>query len=253
MGRTVALSGFGLTVTPLTSPEVVQRIQADVRSGRGLIIGNVNLHGLYVHQTDARFRCYIDQCDLVLLDGWPIVSLAGRADSGVSSAHRVGSTDWLFPLMSEAPWLDRPLRITAVGGTPSSTMLAAKEVARRYPRVEWRGHDGFEALSLSAAAVAADLEWADVVLVGMGMPRQEHWILDNLSALSGKVVADVGGCLDYVAGVQRLAPRWLGPLKLEWLYRLLANPGRLWRRYLLEPVLLGALLVRNRGGSRGRA
>jgi N-acetylglucosaminyldiphosphoundecaprenol N-acetyl-beta-D-mannosaminyltransferase len=69
----------------------------------------------------------------------------------------------------------------------------------------------------------------------MGMPRQEWWILDNLDRISANIVLQAGACFDYVAGEVPLPPRWMGQLGLEWLYRLVSEPGRLWRRYLVEP------------------
>src|SRR5262249_26216345 len=74
-----------------------------------------------------------------------------------------------------------------------------------------------------------------LLLIGMGMPRQERWIIDNLSALPSCVVLPAGGTMDYVAGATAAAPRWLGQLGLEWLFRLGHEPKRLWRRYLIEP------------------
>src|SRR5690606_25524795 len=78
----------------------------------------------------------------------------------------------------------------------------------------------------------------DVVLVGMGMPRQELWIIDNRPALKRGVLFPVGAAFDYEAGVQRAAPRVLGALGVEWLFRLAAQPRRLAFRYLVEPWFL---------------
>ena len=78
----------------------------------------------------------------------------------------------------------------------------------------------------------------DILLVGMGMPRQETWILENQKDIAAHAIFTSGALMDYVAGETPAPPRWLGPLGLEWLYRLLSEPGRLWRRYLLEPWLI---------------
>ena len=81
----------------------------------------------------------------------------------------------------------------------------------------------------------------DVLLVGMGMPRQELWVLENQLLINPCVVFTVGGAFDYEAGVQHAAPRWLGHMGGEWLYRLVRNPRRMYRRYCVEPwSLLGA-------------
>jgi len=74
-----------------------------------------------------------------------------------------------------------------------------------------------------------------VVLVGMGMPIQENWIAQNAHRLDQGVLLSVGGAFDYEAGVQIPAPRWLGRLGLEWLFRFAVQPKRLFRRYFVEP------------------
>jgi N-acetylglucosaminyldiphosphoundecaprenol N-acetyl-beta-D-mannosaminyltransferase len=79
-------------------------------------------------------------------------------------------------------------------------------------------------------------------MVGMGMPRQEYWVLDNLRNIQANVILTAGACLDYVAKAAPTPPRWIGHLGLEWLYRLLSDPVRLWRRYLLEPWFILKLL-----------
>ncbi|MDP3379476.1 MAG: WecB/TagA/CpsF family glycosyltransferase, partial [Brevundimonas sp.] len=82
-----------------------------------------------------------------------------------------------------------------------------------------------------------------VLLVGMGMPRQEIWIADHLDALPDCVVLNVGAAFDYEAGVQKAAPRWMGKAGLEWLYRLAVDPRRLFHRYCVEPWhLIGPIM-----------
>jgi N-acetylglucosaminyldiphosphoundecaprenol N-acetyl-beta-D-mannosaminyltransferase len=84
----------------------------------------------------------------------------------------------------------------------------------------------------------------NVLMVGMGMPRQEHWLVDNIRHLHANVVLNAGATMDYVVGVVPTPPRWSGRLGLEWLYRLAAEPKRLWRRYLIEPwFVLGLFLA----------
>ncbi|RUT04502.1 hypothetical protein DSM107010_57820 [Chroococcidiopsis cubana SAG 39.79] len=75
-------------------------------------------------------------------------------------------------------------------------------------------------------------------MLGIGMPRQEHWILDNLDRLSANAILTAGAAMDYVAGAVPTPPRWAGQFGLEWLFRLLAEPQRLWRRYSIEPWLI---------------
>ena len=77
------------------------------------------------------------------------------------------------------------------------------------------------------------------------MPRQEAWIARNLAALPDCVILNVGAAFDYEAGVQRAAPRWMGRVGLEWLYRLAHDPRRLFRRYCVEPWSLAGPAARD--------
>jgi N-acetylglucosaminyldiphosphoundecaprenol N-acetyl-beta-D-mannosaminyltransferase len=82
-----------------------------------------------------------------------------------------------------------------------------------------------------------------VLVVGMGMGRQERWIMDNLDRLEVNGIGTSGACIEYFAGAVPTPPRWLGPIGLEWLYRLCTNPRRFAWRYLVEPwLVLGFIL-----------
>lgn len=82
-------------------------------------------------------------------------------------------------------------------------------------------------------------------MVGMGMPFQEHWILDNLEFIQVNAILNAGACFDYVAGAVPVPPRWMGRIGFEWLYRLMNEPGRLAKRYLWEPWFLIPHMVKD--------
>lgn len=229
-------------VTPQSAAQVASLALTRARAHEGLVIGNLNLHGVYMFHTNAEFRAYCDSCDLVLIDGAPIAWAAG-----VGTGLRVGSTDWLDELMPAA----NGITILAIGGTPRSASAAEERMNREFPAVRWIGADGYNRATVSDA-LHAQIKSADIVLVGMGMPLQEGWLLANESLLEGKVVANVGGCIDYYAGTQHLAPRWMGRAGVEWIFRLARDPKRLAYRYLFEPLKLLAVLVARRVARSGR-
>ena len=236
-------------VSPMTADEVCDWILSDPVADGPRVLANVNLHGAYLLYRDPDFHRLTGQAAAVLVDGWPILQLAKTVSSKrLQAQHRVGSTDWLETLLRRDP----PLRVVAVGGTPDSSSAAAAAVAAQTRNIRWSAFDGYDFKPQCAgngpSSLDAALANSDVVLIGMGMPTQERWILENRDRLpAGAVVANVGGCFDYLAGSQKLAPRWMGRFGLEWLYRLVNAPGRLAGRYLWEPLKLAAVIARHRG------
>lgn len=239
--ETVKLPLVNLRVTPLKAAEVVDLIHHTATLKRELRIANLNLHALFLCTESDDYARFVDQSGVVLVDGWPILALARIQKASLTAAHRVGSTDWLDALLRDP----RAIRVCAIGGTEETSLAAASYVARSFPHVSWRAIDGYGGLSREGLGRLHDaLDHADLVLVGLGMPLQEQWIEASGDLLRGKIVANVGGCIDYLGGAQRLAPRWIGAIGFEWLYRLARSPRRLAYRYLVEPVLLLRNLVR---------
>lgn len=240
------LRSLDLTVTPMTATDVVDVLDRPAPDGP-VVIANLNLHGLYLALTEPGFAAFCRGADYVVVDGWPIWLWARlRLGSRVNRRHRVGSSDWVGKIIEA----DRAMRVVAVAGRPESARLATRAVRGRCHALDWVGFDGYDNRPQTDDAAAVELpeaiERGCLVLVGMGMPVQEAWIEQNRSLLAGCYVANVGGCIDYLSGAQRLAPRWLGPLGLEWLFRLCCDPRRLWHRYLIEPFHLAYLLGKAR-------
>jgi N-acetylglucosaminyldiphosphoundecaprenol N-acetyl-beta-D-mannosaminyltransferase len=130
-------------------------------------------------------------------------------------------------------------------------------VRRRWPDIKIAGHHGFfdmaEGSTQNGAVIGAiNAAACDVLLVGMGMPRQEHWIAANRSAINAKVILATGGFMDYFAGEIPTPPRLLARVGLEWLFRLRDEPRRLWKRYLVEPWLLMHIIVMDAIRRRGK-
>ncbi|MCK8671924.1 WecB/TagA/CpsF family glycosyltransferase [Rhodococcus sp. NPDC003382] len=242
----VRIDLLGIRLHPMNAAEVADLIGSASRAGEPLWIANYNLHALYLHLKDSRFREAYRKAGVFLVDGWPILQLARIASRRkLGGDRRVGSSDWLDVLLESG----ERRTIVSIGASPESARFAAERVEANHPNVVWMGFDGYRLEPQSS--MATGLTWqeavrkADVVLVGRGMPTQEYWIAENIGndEFAGKVVANVGGCIDYLSGAQDLAPRWTGRCGVEWLYRLARSPRRLAFRYLVEPVLLMVLVV----------
>jgi N-acetylglucosaminyldiphosphoundecaprenol N-acetyl-beta-D-mannosaminyltransferase len=135
-----------------------------------------------------------------------------------------------------------------VGGEQAVVERARERLSSCYPGADVRVRNGFfDATPGSAdnASVVAEAKAfaPQILFVGMGMPRQELWILNHLEALPDCAIFSVGAAFDYEAGAQKPAPRWMGRMGVEWLFRLLHDPKRLARRNLVEPWSLSGLIL----------
>jgi N-acetylglucosaminyldiphosphoundecaprenol N-acetyl-beta-D-mannosaminyltransferase len=148
-------------------------------------------------------------------------------------------------------------RIFYIGSPPGVANKGAATLRDRHPGLCIEVSHGYFNASASSRDSTDLLERirtfeAHIVMVGMGMPRQERWIHQHLQGIVANVVLPCGACMDYVAGQIPTPPRWMGRVGLEWLSRLVAEPRRLWRRYLIEPWALIPAYLRDLRSFRSR-
>lgn len=243
-------SVLGADLHLLTTEELTEVVGDLAGAGRRAVIANHNLHSLYLLRSGVPGLAELyAAADVVHVDGMLLCLLGRLAGHPVRREHRTTYLDWVGPLGRMCA--ERGLRVALVGGRPGVADQAARRLSDSSPglRIVGTSHGYFDVTSEEACeAVEADLaSWRpDVVLVGMGMPRQELWFSSRREQLPPATYLMAGGCFDYLAGVTATPPRWMGQVGLEWLYRLVGDPRRLWRRYLVEPVLLLGLLARDR-------
>lgn len=237
-----ACSFLGITVHVLTADDLHSLIEeAVVKDERRVIIAHHNMHSLYIYHHDPGMREFYDRSNVVHVDGMPLVFLGRLAGCPLERRHRVTYVDWVRPLMREAA--RQGWRVFFLGSKPGVAAGAADILKKEMPGLQletlhgyFNGAPGSEENQNVLQRI--ETYGPDILMVGMGMPRQEHWILENLSGLHAKVILTAGACMDYVAGAVSTPPRWMGYWGLEWLYRLLCEPRRLWRRYLVEPLFV---------------
>jgi N-acetylglucosaminyldiphosphoundecaprenol N-acetyl-beta-D-mannosaminyltransferase len=186
-------------------------------------------------------RAYYDLCDIAYADGMPVVAIARALGYPFSREHRITSLDFIDQILSEAA--SRAWRICYLGSTAEVVSKAAEVFRANHPGLQLDVRSGyFDARkgSHEALQVVAEINSfsPDILIVGMGMPRQEEWLLDNHQALNATVLFPIGALADYIAGAIPTPPRWAGRWGLEWFFRLMAEPKRLGRRYILDPWTL---------------
>jgi N-acetylglucosaminyldiphosphoundecaprenol N-acetyl-beta-D-mannosaminyltransferase len=245
---------LGVELNALDLAAIVAILEAAIDSGRKLLLANQNLHSVYICSQDARVRAFFEGADYTHIDGTSLI-FAGRLKGlPFHSAHRMGYMD-LFPALVPV-FVRHRWRVFYLGAKPEVLQAGLASIRRTAPDLEIEGHHGyFDKVSSSEenceVLTRINNFRPHVLFVGMGMPIQEHWIFENQPSLDTNVILHCGALMDYIAGAIPTPPRWLGPIGLEWAFRLLTEPRRLWRRYFFEPLhLLLTLFLATRHRSR---
>ncbi len=233
----------GLGVHPVRLAEVLRWIHHAVSSGQQVTAMYANAYAVTLAQADPTFRAAMGQADLVFCDGVG-VRLASWL-LGTPLPERFTPPDWIGQLA--ACCAREGYRLFLLGAQPEVVALAAERLRACEPTLQVAVHHGyFDPHSAENERVLAHIAEAapQVMLVGMGMPRQEQWMVENKRSHSVPVVISVGALFDYLAGHRRRGPAWMTDHGLEWLCRLWYEPGRLGHRYLVGNPRFAWLILR---------
>jgi N-acetylglucosaminyldiphosphoundecaprenol N-acetyl-beta-D-mannosaminyltransferase len=207
------------------------------------------VHGIMESQRHPDLRLVHNLAGMVTPDGMPLVYIsraAGHPDCG-----RVYGPDLMLKICRES--LLHGYRHFFFGTTPKTLSRLTSRLRERFPGLQIAGTYAppFRALTDSerADAVARMNESAaHIIWVGLSTPKQERWMAEYRPYLEAPVLIGVGAAFDFHAGTVRQAPAWMQQLCLEWLFRLLIEPRRLWKRYLLNNPLFILALAKQRLG-----
>lgn len=232
LGDKVDLFGVGLTVT--TYNDATERILDAARSRRSYAVSALAVHGLMEAVDDADFCQLVNEIDLVTPDGQP-VRWAMNALHDTNLEDRVYGPDLTWSVIEAAA--AEGIGIYLYGSTEPTCDGFVAEIKRRWPDAVLSDVQPDRFRDATAEEDEADIErinasGAGVVLVGRGCPRQERWVATHRGSVNAAMLA-VGAAFDYGAGTLAIPPGWMQRLGLQWLFRLVQEPGRLWRRYLI--------------------
>ena len=222
------------------------------RAGGPRMLAYVNVNAVNIAWSDSRFRTILNRAHLAYCDGEGI--RVGARALGRRLPPRTVLTYWVWDICRLLE--EQGGSVYFLGAREEVVEKAVAAVRARHPRLRIAGwhHGYFEKEGEESRRVVAGINAAspDVLFVGFGMPVQEYWISENLDALSAGVVLPSGSMIDYIAGEKKLTPPWMARYGCEWLYRLVREPRRLWRRYLIGNPLFLLRVIRHRI-LRGRA
>ena len=230
---------FGVPFFTGTMEESLETLDIFVKSKLNHPVAFINAHCLNVACTDQTYRETLLHCSEVFADG--IGVRIGARSLGFRVEENVNGTD-MFPLLAQKPY-----RIYLLGGAPGVAQKAMENARVLNGKAEFVGcADGFFK-EKSCSGVFAEIRELkpDIVLVAMGVPKQELWIREHLAEFPGCVIIGVGGLLDFVSGRIPRAPLWMRKSGLEWCFRLYQEPVRLFKRYIIgNPLFIIRILFR---------
>lgn len=226
--------------------ETVEQILTFVAERRPRYVCTANVDHVVQCVQDEEFRQIYQDAALAVPDGVPLLWAARLL--GKPLKERVNGTNLFERLCARAA--ERGHRVFFLGGPPGVADGAASVLRQRYPGLQVAGTYappfGFERDPEENARVVDRIRRAapDVLFVGFGAPKQEKWIYRHLRALQVPVSLGIGASFEYVAGTTKRAPAWMQSMGLEWFYRVLENPRRYWRRYLVQDLKFVPLVLR---------
>jgi len=231
------LNLFGIPVVNTTMSEAVAWVVAKASGREKKLVAFVNPDCLNIAWKNGEYRNALLEADRVLPDGIGIH--LGCRMLGQALQANVNGTD-MFPLLCEAAAREQ-LPIYLLGARPDIAQAAAENMVQRYPQLKIAGaRDGyFQAEEEEAVVDAINCSGARILLVAFGAPRQELWLGRWRDRLVPPVSMGVGGLFDFYSGRIARAPVWMREMGLEWVFRLMQEPGRMWRRYVIgNPLFL---------------
>lgn len=243
---------IGVRVDPVTYDDVVGRICRWAAAGESRYVCAANVSMLVEARADPQFHDILEQADVVTPDGMPLVWALRR--SGHRQPTRVYGPDLTLAVCERAAQTGIPVGF--IGGDTATLNSLVAALTRRFDGLRvvymhsppFRAATRHETEAINAAVIAAGVR---ILFVGLGCPKQERWMAAHRGQLPA-VMLGVGAAFDFLSGNKRQAPHWMQRRGLEWLFRLLTEPGRLFARYARDIPRYAAYVVADRWRVRRR-
>ena len=236
---------LGTKIAALSLGQLLSAIQDCILNDRLVIVSYVNIHTLNIAYTTPWFRNFLNRSYLTFCDGYG-VKLAARM-TGQILPDRFTPPDFMesvCEVVRSHNW-----RVFFLGAKPGVAQRAADKLAMRLPGLQIQTHHGYfdkavDCLENRQVREQINQFQPHVLVVGFGMPMQEKWILENISSLHINIAFPVGALFDYLSDSIPRGPRWITDHGFEWLSRLIIEPRRLWKRYLIgNPLFFWRIFI----------
>jgi exopolysaccharide biosynthesis WecB/TagA/CpsF family protein len=232
-------------VSNTTYDDATGSILAAARENRSALVAATSAHGLTLAEHDRAFAAMLNQFELVTPDGMP-VRWALNLLHGAGLSDRVYGPNLMLRVCQAAAEASMPIYL--YGSKPEVLAQLVARLPEKAPGLRIAGSKSPPFRPLTPEEDAADVaeilaSGAGIVLVGLGCPRQERWAFEHRDRIPMPILC-VGAAFDFHAGTLRQAPAWMQRAGLEWLFRLVMEPRRLWRRYARHVPAMAWLIAR---------
>jgi len=241
---------LGTKVNPLTMEQLNHGIDRIIRAGDKAIVANVNVHALNLTFDHPWYRKFINDSAIVFCDGAGVK--LGAKILGYQIPYRITPADWVWSFSEYAQ--NKDITFYFLGARKGIAEKAANKLKAKFPNLKIVGthHGYFDKTSGSEEneQIIAMINKVrpNVLFVGFGMPLQEEWLRDNWEKIDANVALDIGALFDYISEELKRAPKWMTNNGLEWLGRMIIEPKRLWKRYVVgNPIFLWRVLMEKIG------
>jgi N-acetylglucosaminyldiphosphoundecaprenol N-acetyl-beta-D-mannosaminyltransferase len=224
---------LGVKVSTITYKIALRKIEQCIKQKRKKYICIASLHLIYEAQKDKNLLSGINQAGLVTPDGMPLVWLSWL--NGKLNTRRVYGPNLMLKLCNLAR--TKGYRIYLLGGSKGQSRYLKISLQKKFPLLNIVGNTDSPVIPIpkqdtSKIINEINRSKAQIVFVGMGCPYQEKWMTENHQYLKAYVTIGVGAAFNFLTGKVKQAPVWMQNTGLEWLFRLIQEPLRLWKRYL---------------------
>ncbi|MCK5242455.1 WecB/TagA/CpsF family glycosyltransferase [bacterium] len=240
----------GVAIHNFTMNEALVRIERFVLARQPVSVVTPNVDHIVKLQSDASFCGIYARSALVLADGVPL--LWASKFLGTPLKEKLSGSD-LFPKLCKVA-AQKEWHVFFLGGRPSTAAKSAEVLKARYPKLMVSGtyspDFGFEKDPIHNNKIIQMIQDAkpDILFIGLGTPKQENWADKYKDICKVPVLIGIGASFEFVAGMVKRAPVWMQKAGWEWFWRLMMEPGRLWKRYLVDDMQFFWLVLKQKFG-----
>lgn len=237
---------LNIEIDNLTMNETIKKIDELIKSRKSSYVVTPNVDHIVKLESDNEFKKVYKNADLILTDGMPLIWISKLI--GTPIKQKVSGSD-LFPEVCKLA-SEKGYKVFLLGAAEGVADKASKNLQKKYGGLNIVGtyspSFGFEEKEKEINKIISIINQAkpDILAIGLGAPKQEKFIYKYKEKLNVSILLAIGASIDFEAGNIKRAPKWMQKMGLEWFYRLIKEPKRMVKRYLIDDIMIFKIIVK---------